>query len=110
MDKDILAVITCQGQLILGELTFMDREKITLKAPRVLHQSPTPDGKGMVNSLIPYIGEPESVNLNRVNITLYYHPTELRLKNAYISATTGIELAKVVPFNPIVISKGGKLN
>ena len=95
--KGKLTGISISGQLVFGECLSDTPEKILLKNPRVFQQVPAPNGKGVMNSLVPYIGGPEQVTFYKRQIAFSYHPIEKDLKNAYIEVTTGIQIATIIP-------------
>jgi hypothetical protein len=93
-----LKIFFCIGNIILGKVEREDPDYILVEKPRVLQQMPTKDG--VVNSLVPFLGEPEKVTLYKNQVGLQYDVKDHRLKDAYIKSVTGLVLATKIPTDP----------
>jgi hypothetical protein len=94
-----LMILWVAGQTVIGVIMFEDAQTILVSNPRLYTQTLTPEGK-VLHQLLVYFGEPSNVTINKRHIVQMYEVRDVNVRNAYIEATTGIKIAKVVPIIP----------
>ena len=88
------------GEIVVGEVDNENAEELTIKAPMLVHFSPTPQGQLGINlfPLNPFATSTgESLSIKRDHIIFFVDNVNSDIENEYTRVVSGITVAKSIP-------------